>query len=93
MQRSVLLMVLCNALAACSADSGDLAPLRLIHTPAVGQLNAEQLKKLSIECEQYSPHQSMRGRYDAAYCEEAIAAWGDAPLQIVTIDQRSSTTP
>ena len=82
-----------SALAACGGDPGDLAPLRLIHTPPVGQLNAEQLKKLSIECEQYSPHQSMRGRYDAAYCEEAIAAWGDAPLQIVTIDKGSPKTP
>jgi hypothetical protein len=27
----------------------------------------------------------MRGRYDAAYCEEAMAAWADAPLQMVTI--------
>ncbi len=36
----------------------------------------------------------MRGRYDAEYCEEAIAAWGDSPLQIVVIDGgHSNSTP
>jgi hypothetical protein len=43
------------------------------------------LKTLSLECEKYPPNGSMRGRYDAAYCEEAIAAWGDSPLQMVII--------
>ena len=38
-----------------------------------------------MDCEKYSPHDSMRGRYDAAYCEEAMAAWGDSPLQMVII--------
>ena len=39
-----------------------------------------------MDCEKYSPKNSMRGRYDAEYCEEAMAAWGDSPLQIVVID-------
>ncbi len=47
-----------------------------------------------MECEKYTPNQSMRGRYDAAYCEEAIAAWADAPLQMVPIDaNRSNGAP
>jgi hypothetical protein len=39
-----------------------------------------------MECEKYSPTKTSRGPYDAAYCEEAMAAWGDWPLQIVTVD-------
>jgi len=27
----------------------------------------------------------MRGRYDAAYCSDAMAAWADAPLQMVPV--------
>ncbi len=72
-----------------------LAPMRLLHSPPIGQLNAEQLRSLSMDCEKYPRKESMRGRYDAAYCEEAIAAWADSPLQMVTIppprDVRSIT--
>jgi hypothetical protein len=66
-------------------DSGELAPLRLTHSPPVARLDPQQLRSLSMECEKYPPNNSMRGRYDAAYCEEAIAAWGDSPLQMVVI--------
>ena len=38
-----------------------------------------------MECDQYPTHGTMRGRYDAAYCEEAMAAWGDSPLQLVIV--------
>src|ERR1700722_19887832 len=57
----------------------------LIHSPPIAQLPAEQLRSLSMECEKYVPDKSARGPYDAAYCEEAIAAWSDSPLQIVPI--------
>ena len=57
----------------------------LIHTPPLKQLDLRQLKALSIECEKYLPGQFARGPYDAAYCQAAIDAWGDAPLQIVRI--------
>jgi hypothetical protein len=40
-----------------------------------------------MDCEKYSPDGSSRGPYDIAYCENAIAAWGDSPLQMVTIPQ------
>jgi len=57
----------------------------LIHSPPIAQLPAAQLRSLSMECEKYVPDKSARGPYDAAYCEEAIAAWSDSPLQIVPI--------
>jgi len=36
-----------------------------------------------MECEKYVPDKSARGPYDAAYCEDAIAAWSDSPLQML----------
>jgi hypothetical protein len=80
-----VLIVFGAASAGCSGSSGDLAPVRLLHSPPITQLTAQQLRSLSLECEKYSPKDSMRGRYDAAYCEEAMAAWGDSPLQMVII--------
>jgi len=75
-------------LAACSRAPAPQAradePI-LIHTPPLKQLDLRQLKALSIECEKYLPGQFARGPYDAAYCQAAIDAWGDAPLQIVRI--------
>ena len=72
-------------LTGCSGDGNELAPIRLAHSPPVSRLDPQQLRTLAMECQQYSPNNSMRGRYDAAYCEEAIAAWGDSPLQMVII--------
>jgi len=84
LRASGLALIVLSA-AGCSGDSADLTPVRLRHSPPVAQLNAEQLKSLSLECEKYPPHGSMRGPYDAAYCEAAIAAWGDSPLQMIVI--------
>ena len=53
-------------------------------------MTAEQLRSLSMECEKYPRNDSMRGRYEAAYCEDAIAAWGDSPLQIVNMEKGAS---
>jgi len=36
-----------------------------------------------MDCEKYSPDKSTRGPYDAAYCQDAIAAWSDSPLQML----------
>jgi hypothetical protein len=56
-----------------------------IHTPPIKQLDLKQLKALSMECAKYLPGQFARGPYDTAYCQAAIDAWGDAPLQMVRI--------
>jgi hypothetical protein len=81
----LVLAVFSAALAGCSGDSRDLEPVRLLHSPPVAQLTPQQLRTLSLECEKYSRNDSMRGPYDAEYCEEAMAAWGDSPLQMVII--------
>lgn len=57
----------------------------LIHSPPIKQLDLKRLKALSLECEKYLPGQFARGPYDAAYCQAAIDAWGDAPLQMLRI--------
>jgi hypothetical protein len=79
------LAALAGGLSGCGGDSGELAPIRLKHSPPVGRLDPQELRSLSMECEKYPPNNSMRGRYDAVYCEQAIAAWGDSPLQMVII--------
>jgi hypothetical protein len=68
-----------------AARPGQAAAPRLIHSPPIAQLAPEQLRSLSMECEKYVPDKSTRGPYDAAYCEEAIAAWSDSPLQMLPI--------
>jgi hypothetical protein len=84
--RACLLLIVCGAAAAgCGRDAADIAPVRLRHDPPIAQLGAEQLRLLSMDCQRYAPKESMRGRYDAGYCEDAIAAWGDSPLQMVTL--------
>jgi hypothetical protein len=80
-----------TALTGCGRDPGrTAAPIqpaapRLIHNPPIAQLNPQQLRSLSMECEKYAPVESTRGPYDAAYCEAAIAAWADSPLQMIPI--------
>ena len=44
-----------------------------------------------MACEKYPADKSAREPYDAAYCEEAMAAWADAPLQIVPIKKAVTT--
>ncbi len=85
------LILFCLALSGCGSDSGPAAAppqsgaATLIHGPPIKQLSDQQLRSLSMECEKYSADKSARGPYDAAYCEAAISAWADAPLQIVPI--------
>jgi len=94
MRRLVLCMLsLVGVLGACSrapVSQGRTDEPALIHTPPIKQLDLRQLKALSIECEKYLPGQFARGPYDAAYCQAAIDAWGDAPLQMVRIPAASS---
>ena len=87
----ILMIVFSAALTGCGRDSGrtavpgQAAAPRLIHSPPITQLAAEQLRSLSMECEKYVPDKSARGPYDAAYCDDAIAAWSDSPLQMLPI--------
>jgi hypothetical protein len=81
------LISLAGVLGACSrappAPRAD-EPI-LVHSPPIKQLDLKQLKALAIECDKYLAGQFARGPYDAAYCQAAIDAWGDAPLQMVRI--------
>lgn len=84
--RAALFALLAAASLAGCKPSGeyDKTP-ELIHTPALRELNPKQLRALSMECEKYLPGQMARGPYDAAYCEAAIAAWSDSPIQMILI--------
>ena len=85
------LILFCIAVSGCGSDSGQSAAppksndAMLIHSPPIKQLTAQQLRSLSMACENYPSDKSARGPYDAAYCEDAMAAWADAPLQIVPV--------
>jgi hypothetical protein len=77
-----------GVLAACARTPSSQARVdepALIHAPPIKQLDLKQLKALSMECEKYLPGQFARGPYDATYCQAAIDAWGDSPLQMVRI--------
>ena len=86
-----ILLMAFSILTGCGRDSGrpaapkQPAAPRLIHSPPISQLSPQQLRSLSMECEKYSPDKATRGPYDAAYCEDAIAAWADSPLQMIPI--------
>jgi hypothetical protein len=82
----------CTACCGCG-NPGDLAPIRLLHSPPIASLSPQQLRALSMECEKYPSHQWARGRFDAAYCEAAIAAWADSPLQLVVIPETRAEVP
>jgi hypothetical protein len=86
------MLSLAGVLAGCArapVPQGRTDEPQLIHTPPIKQLDLRQLKALAIECEKYLPGQFARGPYDAAYCQAAIDAWGDAPLQMVRIPPTS----
>lgn len=88
-------LFLVGVISACSrapVPRGHADEPALIHAPPIKQLDSRQLKALSIECEKYLPGQFARGPYDAAYCQAAIDAWGDSPLQMVRIPPASSHT-
>jgi hypothetical protein len=64
-----------------------------IHSPPITKMTSQQLRALSMQCQKYTPEQSMRGPYDADYCEKAMAAWSDAPLQMIQIEKTPAGAP
>jgi hypothetical protein len=93
-KRGFFLLLAIGALSSgCGGGGTQTAVSKLIHSPPVRQLTAQQLRSLSMECEKYPPTKTSRGPYDAAYCEQATAAWGDWPLQIVTVPGARSADP
>jgi hypothetical protein len=86
----LVLAVFSAAVTAAVSACGRTAPTaahpaesKLIHGPPVAKLSDEQLRSLSMDCEKYVPDKTTRGPYDAAYCESAMAAWADAPIQML----------
>jgi hypothetical protein len=82
---------LCGCGRSGASHEYDTAP-ELIHTPPLRQLNPKQLRALSMECEKYLPGRIAQGPYDAAYCQAAIAAWSDSPIQMIVIPPTSGTS-
>jgi hypothetical protein len=78
--------------AACGdAPAPPAATSRLINTPPIAKLTPDQLHGLATRCGRYPPQGSARGPYDAGYCEAAIAAWSDSPIQMLRLsDQRAA---
>jgi hypothetical protein len=69
------------------------AESKLIHNPPVAKLSDQQLRALSMDCEKYVPDGTARGPYDAAYCDAAMAAWADAPIQMLPFEKGASPSP
>ena len=102
MRSAVAALVGTFAFAAVTACGGSPPPAvessgsKLIHSPPVAKLNDQQLRALSMDCEKYMPDKTTRGPYDAAYCEAAMAAWADAPIQMLPFENdgpKSSAPP
>jgi hypothetical protein len=72
--------------AACGqAPVPPAATSRLINTPPITKLSPDQLHGLASRCGRYPPSGSARGPYDAEYCEAALAAWADSPIQMLPL--------
>jgi len=79
-------------LAACGqAPAPPPATSRLINTPPIAKLNPDQLRGLAARCNRYAPEGPARGPYEAKYCEDAIAAWSDSPIQMLRLPDRPSS--
>lgn len=75
--------------AACGqAPAPPAATSRLINMPPIAELTPDQLHGLATRCGRYTPVGSARGPYDASYCEAAIAAWSDSPIQMLPLSDR-----
>jgi hypothetical protein len=79
-------------MAACGqAPAPPAATSRLINTPPIAKLTPAQLHGLATRCGRYPSEGPARGPYDARYCEAAIAAWSDSPIQMLPLpDQRAA---
>src|SRR5271157_6012529 len=88
----LLIVALAASLGGCGRDYGTppAAASPFIHSPPVKELSRERLRALSMECETYIPSKTQRGPYDAAYCQSAIDAWADAPLESVGVIEPST---
>jgi hypothetical protein len=75
--------------AACGqAPAPPAATSRLIDSPPIAKLNPDQLHGLATRCERYTAPGPARGPYDARYCEAAIAAWADSPIQMLPLSDQ-----
>jgi hypothetical protein len=73
-------------LAACGqAPAPPAVKSRLISAPPIAKLTPDQLHGLARRCDRYPPDGPARGPYDAQYCEAAIAAWSDSPIQMLRL--------
>jgi len=84
-RRGVLGWLVLGVAACGQAPAPPLATSRLIDTPAIAKLTPDQLHGLATRCERYTPDGLARGPYDARYCEAAIAAWADSPIQMLPL--------
>ena len=79
--------------AACGqAPAPPAATSRLIDTPPISKLNPDQLHGLATRCGRYPVDGLARGPYDARYCEAAIAAWSDSPIQMLPLSDRPAAS-
>jgi hypothetical protein len=78
--------------AACGqAPAPPAATSRLIDTPPISKLTPDQLHGLATRCGRYAADGPARGPYDARYCEAAIAAWSDSPIQMLRLSDQPAT--
>lgn len=91
----LLIVVPPVCLGGCGRDQGTppAAVSPFIHSPPIKDLSRERLRALAMECETYSPSKTQRGPYDAAYCQNAIDAWADAPLESVGVIEPDHQRP
>jgi hypothetical protein len=79
--------------AACGqASAPPAATSRLIDTPPISKLTPDQLHGLATRCGRYPTDGPARGPYDARYCEAAIAAWSDSPIQMLRLSDQPAAS-
>jgi hypothetical protein len=89
---SALIAALVSACGRTAPPAAEPVASTLIHSPPLAKLSDEQLRALSMRCEKYVPDKTSRGPYDAAYCEAAMAAWADAPIQMLPFGKDASVS-
>jgi len=72
------------------APAPPAAKSRLINAPPIAKLSLDQLRGLAARCDRYPPDGPARGPYDAKYCEAALAAWSDSPIQMLRLPDQPS---
>ncbi len=71
--------------AGCGGDTADLAPIRLSHSPPVGQLNAAATESAVDGMREVSAAVRCAAATMPRIAATAMAAWADAPLQMVPV--------